>query len=507
MSNPQPVVRTSAGRVSGELVDGVLRFLGVPYAAPPLGQLRLQPPSPAEPWAEVRSATAFAEPPRQRTLGPAGRLIGQEDCLHLNVWTPGTEGAGRPVLLWIYGGGFEGGSTSEPRLDGAAFARLADVVVITAAYRVGALGWAHLSDRGGRWERSSNVGLQDQAAALEWVAENVASFGGDPDSITVAGESAGAFSIAALLALPQAARRIARAALFSGSTARVFPADAGRELTDRLLAAVGAPDRPEALLELPVDAIVAAQGEVIDRDIGRRNAPGGRSWGIVHDGVVLAETPEQALAAGRAAGIPLLLGSTEDEVSLFRAVVPGFDPPDLAAVVAEMGGRVPPENAARLVADYVALLGSEDPGRVRDRLLTDVIYRLPSAGMADVAASAGGTAFVYRFGCRYSEALGAFHTSDVRFLLGTLDQPDTLFPLGDDPQLRALGAEMSLWFARFVRTGDPGWPAWRRPERTALRADRTSREVADPDAAPRDIWARATSTPAAGSVSRTVAGR
>jgi para-nitrobenzyl esterase len=260
------VVETSYGRLRGAEADGVLVFRGVPFARPPLGKLRFQPPERPEPWSGLRDATRFgpAAPQRAGMLGPVFRLgIGEtsEDCLYLNVWTPGLDGARRPVFVWIHGGAFVIGAGSQTLYDGAVLARRGNAVVVTINYRLGALGFLRLRELSrGALQVTGNEGLLDQLAALEWVRDEIAAFGGDPGNVTLFGESAGAMSCAALLGTPRAQGLFHRAILQSGSANYVSPADVAARLAHALLAELGlGPDVVHALRELPVERLLAAQ--------------------------------------------------------------------------------------------------------------------------------------------------------------------------------------------------------------------------------------------------------
>src|SRR5438270_5116983 len=203
-----PVVETRNGMLEGARDAGVSLFRGIPFAAPPAGEHRFAPPRPASPWRGTRDATRFGPSAPQPMTGLAA-LPGfgvderSEDCLTLNVWTPAADSGHRPVLVWIHGGGFVYGAGSQPIYDGATLAQRGDVVVVTVNYRLGAFGFLHLRDLvGGKVEATGNAGLLDQVAALNWVRDNIDAFGGDPDNVTIFGESAGAMSVASLLGMP-----------------------------------------------------------------------------------------------------------------------------------------------------------------------------------------------------------------------------------------------------------------------------------------------------------------
>jgi para-nitrobenzyl esterase len=375
-----------------------------------------------------------------------------EDCLYLNVWTPDLGGR-RPVVVWIYGGGFESGSASPPLTDFAAFSRMADVVVVAVNYRVGALGFLHLTDIGGAdWAGSANLGLQDQVAALRWVKANVHSFGGDPGRVTVAGQSAGAFSIGSLLAAPAAEGTFERAILSSGSAERVFDRSAGTILAAEFLKALGLAS-PDDLRAVPVEDIVAAQGSVTDRDIGRRNLPGGWSWGVVLDGTVLPAHPRDAVMDGRAKEIGLLIGATRDELRLFELMHgAAYVPAGEAALLAEfaLAGVQSPE---RLLAAYRRREPEAGLAAVRTMFLTDAIYRRPAISLATAQRAAGGHAHTFLFSAATMGAeLGACHCADLMLLMDG--------PISGDPRWAAVRDEFVAAWAAFAATGDPGWPAY-----------------------------------------------
>ncbi|HWA67724.1 MAG TPA: carboxylesterase family protein [Mycobacteriales bacterium] len=473
----EPIVETDSGALRGSRAGDVATFAGVPFAQPPVGELRFAPPQPVDAWPGIKEATEFApDAPHggarrqsdEPQPTPSGALAGfaalagggrpwSEDCLYLNVWAP--VGADRaPVIVWLYGGGFEGGSASPPISNGAALAKATGCVVVAPTYRVGALGFAHLADLGGaEWSGSTNLGLQDQVAALRWCRRNVAAFGGNPANVTVAGVSAGAFCIGAMLATPSASGLFKRAILSSGSTQRIFPAATATRIAQGLLEALRVDDLDD-LRQVEAQQILDVQLSVIDSDIGLRNLPGGRSWGVVLDGTVLPEHPHDALARGAARDVALLVSANRDEMRLFQATQPDtFPPTDEAALLAEIERAGFAETRAMYDAYRERLSATGVPTgltEVRAAFLTDQIYREPATRMAQTQVAAGGRAWSALFSdAPLGPAVGACHGADVLYLF------DLIAMMGvADPQRLAVRDELHAAWRSFAATGDPGWP-------------------------------------------------
>jgi para-nitrobenzyl esterase len=461
---------TTAGQVRGKEVPGGILFAGVPFAQPPVGPLRLRPPQPPAAWTGVLAADQFPPAPAQSgtALGGGGKIpwANDEDCLYLNLFTPALEGA-RPVVVWIYGGGFEVGTASPPMTDVAALARATGTVVVAMNYRVGALGWLHLADLGGpEWAGSTNLGLQDQIAALHWVRENIAAFGGDPGNVTLAGESAGAFSVGALLAAPGAAGTFHRAILSSGSTERIYSAATGTAIAEDLLAALGLSSVKE-LADVPVGRLLAVQGTVIESDVGRRNLPGGRAWGVVLDGSVLPRHPATAVQAGAAAHVPLLVSSNRDEMKTFQGL-PGFAPADANAVLADIR-QAGIDQPAGLLAAYRTRHPHADLTELRSRFLADAIYIVPADRLAKAQIDAGGAAYRAVFAADpFGPEVGTPHGMDLAYIFDLLDANGM-----GSPASHAVRDDLHQAWRRFAETGDPGWPRYDRhgTENARLFAD------------------------------------
>ena len=318
MSMSEVIIESAYGKLEGRKLNEVYVWKGIPYAAPPLGDLRFRPPVPSEAWDGVRNAAEFG-PIALQAPSEVMNFLGSEleksdeDCLYLNVWSPGADGKRRPVMVWIHGGAFAAGSGSGAMYDGASFAAEGDVVVVTINYRLGVFGFLHLGETGGEeFAGSGNCGILDQVAALQWVQDNIEKFGGDPSQVTVFGESAGAMSIGVLLAMPAAKGLFQRAVLQSGAAANVHSTGIAEKVAGRLLAALDiGPGNIEKLREMPAQQLLktAALLPYI-------------SLVPVVDGISLPEHPEQALAKGAAKDISILIGTNKDEYRLFSY----FDP-------------------------------------------------------------------------------------------------------------------------------------------------------------------------------------
>lgn len=375
-----------------------------------------------------------------------------EDCLTLHVWSPPRSDVLKPVVVQLYGGGFEHGANTSWVSDGSQLAATADVVVVAPNYRVGALGFLSLSRFGGRFAGASNLGLQDVVAAVEFVLEHAAEFGGNPDEVTVLGESAGGLLTAALAAVPRVRERIRRFAVFSAGASRLVPQATADEMTDRFLDRLGLRGDPHPLLELPGAQLLAAQRDVIGTDIGRRNGPAPEALGVVLDDAlpsgVLDEHPADAVAAGRIAHADVLASALSDEIASFRAADPvAFAPSSLEALMEEITRFDVPRDR---VLDVLAAYGGphDDLGDVRERLLTDYVYRLPAARLASGQAAAGGRAHLLLIGGAGGEP--AAHGSDVPALVGR-SMPDAT------EATRARDARITEIVAGFVRGDAAPW--------------------------------------------------
>jgi carboxylesterase type B len=475
------------------VVDGVHTFMGVPFAAPPFGANRFQPPRPVAPWSGVRDALTFGPMPPQLPYPPPWdvlipeRGVAGEDCLNLNVWTPDLGAAGLPVMVWIPGGMFEAGSGAT--YDGSRFAR-DGVVCVTMNYRVGAEGFLYLEDG------DANPGLLDQVAALEWVRENIAPFGGDPGNVTVFGQSAGAMSIGMLLAMPRAEGLFRRAILQSGGAHYVIPVEDALRVRQRLAGALGVAPTREAITAIPVDHFLAGQGTlkaelIADPDParwGREVALNLAPWQPVVDGDVIPARPIDRIVAGAGATIDLMAGSNADEYHFFLVPGGGIDQITDEVVIGVVAARGLPVEAA--MDTYRAENPDASAGEILSAVLGDWYFRIPALRVAEAhAKNAAGATFVYEFAWRspqFGGRLGAAHGLDIPFVFDTLpEETDPL--LGADPPQPLANAMHAAWVA-FATSGDSGWTPYDLGHRASMRFDTALTVVEDPRAAVRTLW-------------------
>ncbi|OHV34133.1 MULTISPECIES: carboxylesterase/lipase family protein [Pseudofrankia] len=491
-AGPAPQVRLAAGTLRGSREGGLAVFRGVPYAAPPVGELRFAAPRPPQTWDGVRPAVSYGPPPPQAdAFGQDSTAAGtaDDDWLTVNVWSPEPEpGARLPVMVWIYGGGYVFGKSSSPEYEGGHLARDGRVVVVTFNYRLGAEGFAEIVDA------PANRGLLDQVALLEWVRDNIAAFGGDPDEVTVFGESAGGGSVAALLAMPRAA------GLFRRAIAQSVP---GTFFSRRLAADIAAACADEVGMRPTVadlasvePALLAAAGDLVAAGIVERAGRWGQAahrsilFAPVVDGEVLPTTPWQALAGGAGRGVGLLAGHTRDEQRLFTAITGLLGQVTLEQATEALQVFAPGDDGA---SRYHAAYPQASPDQLYELVHSDWLFRMPSLHLAEAQVAGGGHAHVYELAWAapgMGGAFGACHGLDVPLVFGNLTsgQPAMLIGEGPSPEAVALSAEMRTAWTRFAIHGDPGWPAYDPDRRLTHVFDSTSAVTSYPEERSRLIW-------------------
>ena len=473
-------VSTSYGRVRGMVEDGVHVFRGIPFAKPPLGDARWRAPEKPDPWSDVRDASGFGPCAIQNTIaGDVGELIGiathatSEDCLYLNVWTPGPGRERRPVMVWIHGGGNTVGAGSQPRVNGEHLARQGDVVVVTLNYRLGAFGFLHAPELGA----TGNEALLDQALGLHWVVEEIEAFGGDPDNITVFGQSAGGFDIAQLMAMPAAANTFAKAVPMSGSLTRQTPRADAAQQARTLADDFGGFAR---LREASAADILAKQGAM-----GR--------WAPVADGSILPEDAADTLTKGTyTRGMPLMIGHTRDESTLFTYFDPNNRTLDRDGLLSR-AHRTFKGNAERAIlcyeADRAAAGLSTTPFDILAAISTDQMFRLPAIRTAEAHLAHTDDVWFYRFDYEspaHEGGLGSCHSLDIPFVWGTYGLDDMRRFCGTGDAVAELSSQLMRAYLAFAHHGDPnhaGIPAWSRytvDARTTLIFDTDVRPIDAP---------------------------
>ena len=473
------IVETTAGRIEGTTDGGLEVFRGIPYAAPPVGELRFRAPQPHPGWDGVRDATEFGPIPIQEGMDALDALLPSppqpqsEDCLFLNVWTPGLDDASRPVMVWIHGGAFTLGSGSEPLYSGANLAARGDVVLVTINYRLGVLGFLHEPALG-----ETNFGMRDMVAALRWVRDNIASFGGDPDNVTIFGESAGGAAVACLLVSPEAQGLVHRAIGMSTAGDHGILFEGTEPTTEQLYAQLGIDEgRPEVLRSLPAADLLAAQAVVELAAFEKMS----ELWSVrlpfgpVVDGAFLTAPPLATATASAASGVPLLSGNPDEEMKLVKAMLP---PEQLSEADVMTRLELLPGGARRVYEAYRGARAARGepsaPDDILDAIASDYLEIMPSLRFADAWARGAAPTFGYTLDWKspmHDGALGSCHALDVPFAFGTHDLAPEF--AGSGPAADALANTMMDAWARFARTGNPSseeleWPPYHADTRAQM---------------------------------------
>jgi para-nitrobenzyl esterase len=491
-------VTTTSGVVRGRAGGPAVAFLGIPYAAPPFGDLRFAAPQPVPPWEGVRDCTAYGPTaPKGPYPAPVDLLLPEpvvpgEDVLNLNVWTPDPSAAGLPVLVWVHGGAFVNGSGAVPQYDGTAFAR-DGVVLVTFNYRLGADGFLHFDDDG-----PANRGLLDQVAALEWVRDNIAAFGGDPGNVTIFGESAGGMSVGTLLGTPEAAGLFHRAIAQSGAASNTHDPEVAEWVAGELLAEVGlSPATAAGLLDVPVAELLRAQG-VVEGEVLRGGGPpataGGASLAFQP---TVDEPPLGAVRDGVAAGVPVVIGTTAEEWNLFHIRARQAGPLDEGRVRRRLGRLIGEDRVDDAVDAYRSARPEADLDGLVCALMTDRVFRVPAIRLAEAQLPHSPRVSMYRFdlaSTAFGGVLGACHAIDIPFVFGNLDRGGAEMFIGnvDDAAGTLSGRCVQAWVGT-ARTGVPEhgdlpWPAYDLDRRATCLLDRSPGVLDDPDGELRALW-------------------
>ncbi|MEU6089829.1 carboxylesterase family protein [Streptomyces sp. NPDC047085] len=493
--HPEPVVTTAQGAVRGlRQDDGTAAFLNIPYAAPPLGAGRFAPPQPHEPWDGVRDATVPGPnaPQSERKLGSidmapyfgTGWSRG-EDYLTVNVWTPAAAQSDLPVMVFVHGGGFVAGSTRSAMYDGSAFAR-DGVVLVTLNYRLGIAGFLDLPGA------PANRGLLDVVAALRWVRENIAAFGGDPDNVTLFGQSAGATVVGGVLATAEAAGLFRRAIVQSGSGLGAFTTEQAARVTVAAAEVLGVEPHVDAFAEISDERLVEAASKLagIDLQTATHHDP---LIGLSPFSLVLDTQPAVSVAAGHSSDVDLLVGTNTEEGNLYLVPV-GKYASSTAEDVDDAAARSHPD-PARLVETYRKSRPEASFAELRSAIMADALFGAGTRALAGAhAAHPESATFAYEFAWRshaLDGELGATHAVELPFVFDLTHLPQLVGPaalLGPDKPPVDLAARMHETWIRFATTGDPGWDPYDTERRATMHIDAQWTQIDDPRSQERQVW-------------------
>ena len=474
-SSSSTVVSTQFGDLRGLHTSGVLHFRGIPYAAPPTGELRFKAPRDPKGWTDVQDATQF---PNRCVQAPGGGIFGDaigtpsEDCLYLNIVTPSIEGSHRPVMFWIHGGGFTQGSANE--YDGSMLAIQGDVVVVTVNYRLGILGFLDLSSFGEEYGGSANNGMRDQVLALKWVRDNIANFGGDPGNVTIFGESAGGASVLTLLATPSADGLYHKAIAHSPGTTDTPPADHVGGLHENL-------DVPKDQVVKKLNGMSIVELQSLQQALS--------DFGAAIDGVVVTRSPNDAIRDRGNQGVPLIAGTNRDEGTFFSALFAMFAP-DAAADLTD--GLARAVTAGADPEPFLSALRTEYPTaddlKILERVF-DTMFLKAAVGSVTQATLEGNGGWLYRFDYATTEPVfgqdvGATHAAEIPFTFNRFSSENPGMIPGyksDDEVAHDIAQRWSATLIAFAKTGNPNgaglpnWPNYDTEKRQTLVLDANSR--------------------------------
>jgi para-nitrobenzyl esterase len=483
------IVQTEAGKLEGYERRGLYVFKGVPFAEPPVGKQRWMPPAAVKPWSGIRPAKLSA-PIAPQNIGPSvfvtsdqpvEREPQNEDCLYLNVWTPGLDNARRPVLFWVHGGGFTGGSGSSAAYKGSRLSDHGNAVVVTTNYRLGALGFLNLNEvTNGRIPATGNEGLLDQAAALEWAHHNIASFGGDPENITIFGESAGGMSVGCQLTFPRSKGLFRRAILQSGAAHSTRSPQKAAVVTEQLLDILKIkPSNTDGLYTLPVQRLLAAQQELGPRLKKIGQLPDLALQPVI-DGIVQPSSPIEAVRKGAARDIPVVVGTNLDEWKIMNARNAEIQKLDEAGLLERIAQIVPSQNARVLIDTYRNSLASRgvsnQPSDILTAIETAQKFRIPAIRLAEAQQRHVQSTYSYLFtwtSQAFGGSMGAYHALELGFLFGNYSEAYG----GSGPAADAVSRNIQDAWLSFARNGNPScesignWPSYSERRLTMMLRD------------------------------------
>ncbi|SDS00629.1 para-nitrobenzyl esterase [Mucilaginibacter mallensis] len=477
--NNDPVVKTDKGYIRGIVENNIQVFKGIPYAAPPAGDLRFMPPATHQLWTDTLAATKFGPVATQYS---GNKVIGSEDCLSLNLYTPKTDNHKRAVVVWIHGGSMTNGSGKG--MNGHAFADHDDIITITINYRLGAFGFLYMGDVGKRYAQSGNCGVLDVIAALKWIKQNITSFGGDPNRVTIMGESAGAKLISAVMVSPLSKGLFQQYIAESGSVQCIRDTVTAKNARLRILNKMGLTALDvKKFLTLPADSIIKIQGMVCE-------GIGGNSFlGPVYDGATITGDAYKYAASGQMPKIKALIGTNEYEAAAF--VGPNSDLKDINKTVFK---PLFEDGAPMVYAAYQQQLKTDSPYAAEVKVLTQYMYQMHSYRFAKVLAQNNIPVWMYRFKYDNGKSFGARHGEELQYIWN-INNPNTI----TDSAKKQLTINLHGAWVTFIKTGNPNtssnpkWPEYNSNTRQVMLFDTTDsvtnlKEVYDDKSFPSQVF-------------------
>lgn len=489
------IAHTPLGKLRGAKVKEVYVWKGIRYAQAPVGDMRFKAPVPVKAWTGTQDALTFGAVAPQQESSIAGKEPQSEDCLYLNVWSPGADAKKRPVMVWLHGGGFIIGSGSSQMYEGTQMATNGDVVIVTINYRLGPLGFLYFNDEQRKQGFENNLGIKDQMAALEWVQQNIAAFGGDPAQVTIFGESAGGTSVQTLLASPMAKGLFSKAIVQSGPAGIIWKPQSATVITEKYMSLLGLkPTELAKLKTIPTDTLVAAEEKLVDYMVSELND---KVFCPTVDGEVL---PHDLFTCVKNSGnIPLLIGTNLNESSIFASNALKMMPKD-AKGFEQYFATVNPDSALRkkVTASYPAYPRK----RAVLNLLTDAVFRIPAIRLAECHLSHA-PVYMYRFEWSSPSlnmiGLRSFHGLEIPFVFGAIDEGrGKLLKIiaTKRTRTRMIGQIQGAWlnFAKYGNpngkdgTGGLGWQPYTTTNRHTMIFNKKTKQLSDPNATERQAW-------------------
>jgi len=497
-----PIVNTKSGNVEGKFEGGQYVFKGIPYAVPPVGELRWMPPQSVKPWKDVRPVKQFSPiAPQNLMMGGFSVQAPQpqsEDCLYLNIWTPGLDNTKRPVMVWVHGGAFIGGSGSDAMYDSDKLQKRGNIVLVSINYRLGMLGFLRLKDvTGGKIPATGNEGLLDQIQALKWVKENIEAFGGDPTNITVFGESAGSVSIACLMVMPKAKGLFQKSIMESGVGSVSVHKEEANRCGELFLEFSGIkPDDTKAMRALEPARLLEMEVKIRMASTGAGGIPRVTSHYPVIDGEVIPDFPNKLALKGVAKGIRSIIGTNLDEYTLFAMMDPGFAQLTEADLKKRLTAMLPGPGADDVIEAYHKALQKRGeqatPANILTAINTDLMFRMPSVDLVEAQRENKAPVYNYIFTWN-SPAMGgvfkACHALEIGFVFGKYDD---MF-CGTGPEADKLSECMQEAWLAFAKTGNPSskclgdWPEYGKDRKTMVLGKNSHVETAPFDTE-RAVW-------------------